>query len=66
MIAVIPFAVLQPYLRAWKPRTDLPEKQGEGSVKRDEKAEAATAAKQERRNRKRERQMEAFRRSKRG
>ena len=67
MIAVIPFAVLLPYLRAWKPRTDLPEKQDEGSAAKDEKKDEAVAeAKKERRKRKRERQMEAFRRSKRG
>ena len=67
LIAVIPFAVLLPYLRAWKPRRDLPEKRDEGSGMRDEKKdEAAAAAKKDRRDRKRERQMAAFRRSKRG
>lgn len=67
LIAAIPFAVALPYLRAWKPRTDLPEKRDEGSGMRDEKKDEAVAeAKKERRNRKRERQMEAFRRSKRG
>ena len=66
LIAAIPFAVALPYLRAWKPRTDLPEKRDEGSVKRDEKKdEAAATAKKDRRDRKRERQMAAFRRSKR-
>ena len=66
LIAAIPFAVVLPYLRAWKPRRDLPEKMEEGSAVKDGKEEAATAAKKERRNRKRERQIEAFRRSKRG
>ena len=65
LIAAIPFTVVLPYLRAWKPRTDLPERV-EGSGMRDEKKEAAAEVKKERRNRKRERQMEAFRRSKRG
>lgn len=66
MIAAIPFVVLLPYLRAWKPRTDLPEMRDAGQGMRDEKEEVAMAAKKERRNRKRERQIEAFRRSKRG
>ena len=65
LIAAIPFAVVLPHLRAWKPRTDLPEIREEGCVKRDEKEDAAAvAAKKNRRDRKRERQMAAFRRSK--
>lgn len=67
LIAAIPFAVALPYLRAWRPRTDLPEKRDEGSGKRNEKKDEAVAeAKKDRRERKRERQMAAFRRSKRG
>ena len=66
LIAAIPFAVVLPYLRAWKPRTDIPEKRDEGAGTRDEKDKVAAAAKKDRRDRKRERQMAAFRRSKRG
>ena len=55
------------YLRSWFPRRDLPETRDDGSGMRDEKRdEAVAAAKKDRRERKRERQMAAFRRSKRG
>ena len=66
MIAAIPFAVLLPYLRASKPRSDLPEIQEDDDLRREKKSAEQIAAKKDRRDRKRERQMAAFRRSKRG
>lgn len=66
LVAAIPFAVLLPYLRALLPRTDLPEIQEDAAAKSEKKSAAEAAAKKNRRDRKRERQMAAFRRSKRG
>ena len=75
MLPMFGFAVVYGHLRDWFPRRDLPEipegakgNGGSGKAKvgfevRDEKA---AAEKKERRDRKRERQMAAFRRSKRG
>lgn len=67
VLPVISFAIGYAYFRRLFPRKDLPEKRDEGSGMRDEKkGDSATEAKKDRRDRKRERQMAAFRRSKRG
>lgn len=68
VLPVISFAIGYAYYRRLFPRKDLPEKGYDDAKVSTASIEdkAATAAKKDRRDRKRERQMAAFRRSKRG
>ena len=67
-LPILAFAFAYPYFRHWFPRTDIPEKQGEKCAERgvpSAESKEQIAAKKDRRDRKRERQLEALRRSQR-
>ena len=71
LLPVMGFSVAYGYFRSWFPRRDIPEVKDEATGNGGEKSgvaagDSVAAAKKDRRERKRERQMAAFRRSKRG